>query len=240
MKKILFAAAVILLAGCAKEKASEREQGFLSLGVELQSDVMEITKGDVGDYVSVPDVGDFHLKITNWVSEVAWEGLVKDWAGNMKLMSGSYDAVIWYGNPEEEGASKPYFYEKKDFSILPLETTPVTLTPALENCIVKVVAGKYLKEYFKSYKFSITTGAKNSFSLYEGDAVFMDAYKFTLNCSLTSQNGQISSFSKTFDGLSSATCYSVVVELSNVEDLTFTVTFNDNVETITINEELNI
>jgi len=229
--------AVILAAGCAKSESDGA--GTLSLRVETQSDVLEITKGDVEDYATLPEIKDFHLKITNWASEVAWEGVYKDWVNGLKLAAGDYSAVIWYGNSEEEGDSKPYFYGEEAFTITAMETKPVTLKPALGNCIVKLEVGSLLDTYFKSGKFSITTGAKNTFSLYDGDYVFIDAYKFTLKCELTTKTGEKKSFSKDFDNLSPATCYSLKVELSNVDGLSFTVTFNDTVETITIEEELN-
>lgn len=242
MKKIYLTIAVILAVGCAKD-SSGSGQGILSLGVEPVAEILEITKADVGDYASIPEIGDFKLKITNWASEIAWEGYFKDWKDDLKLAGGDYQADIWSGSPDEEGAAKPYFFGSEVFAIEADKTTSVTLEPALGNCIVKIEVGNYLKEYFKSYKFSITTGAQNSFSVYEyedeDDAVFMDAYKFTLNCTFTHKNGTKINFSKSFDNLSPATCYSVKVELSNMEGLSFTVTFNDTVETITIDEEIN-
>ena len=107
------------------------------------------------------------------------------------------------------------------------------------NCIIKVTTGDYFKQVFASSSFSVTTGLGNKFALTEGSGLFIDAFKFTLEGNFTTTGGKSVLFSKEFTGLESATLYTVKIEVSNVEGTSFEIQFNDETQTISIEEELN-
>lgn len=239
MKKLLLLASVFLACAACSKKSSPAGYGTVSFALAPDMAVSEQTKGDVSQYGTVPSVADFILTIRNYASEIAWTGNFTDFDTATKFAEGAYTAEVYSGNDEEEGIDKPCFKAVETFDIVNLETTPVTLKPALANCIVKVSAGNYVKNYFSSWSFTLTTGAGNVFQPSETDAIFIDAFKFDLSATFTKADGKTVEFAKTFTPLSAATCYNVVVDLDNVAGNAFTITFNNTVETITIEEELN-
>ena len=134
---------------------------------------------------------------------------------------------------------KPVFEGLKEFVVIAYESVTVSVEPALSNCIVKVQTGDYFKQVFASSSFSVTTGLGNHFALTEGEGLFIDAFKFTLEGNFTTKDGKNVLFSKEFTGLEAATLYSVKIEVNNVEGTAFTITFNEETETVNIEEELN-
>jgi len=238
MKKFLFLTFALLAACSIKETPAG--EGTVSISLDPNVDILDQTKGNVSQYGTVPEPADFMLTITNYSSQVAWIGKYTDFDPETKFNVGTYTAKVESGNPNEEGKNKPCFSATEQFDIVNLETTPVTLSPKLSNCIVKVAAGNYVKNYFTSWAFAITTGAGNVFdNVAESDSFFIDAFKFDLKGTFQTAAGKKVELKKTFSGLQAATCYSVVVDVDNVAGNSFTIKFNDQVETIKIEEDLN-
>lgn len=238
MRKVLLLSFILVGLACTKRPSGEAE-GTLSLNIEPDGMLAEKTKSDVSQYGMVPSASDFTLTILNYAGEMAWTGKFNDFDPSMKFVIGSYSATVTSGFLEDEGKGKPCFSATENYDIVNMETTLVTLKPTLANCIVKITAGQYVKNYFSSWAFTIKTAAGNEFQAGESDAFFIDAYKFDLKGTFETSGGKTVEFEKTFTGLKAATCYNVVVDLDNVAGNAFTISFNDNMETIQIEEELN-
>jgi len=235
MKKSLIAIA-ILLAGCNRIPQGE---GSIALNLRPQDIVADVSRGNVADYATLPSAADFDLTMTNYAGAVAWSGKFADWDPTAKFSSGEYEIKATYGNTEEEGPGKPCFEGLKEFVVIAFESVNVSIEPRLSNGIIKVETGNYFKQVFTSSSFSVTTGLGGKFDIAEGEGLFIDAFKFTLEGNFTNAAGKSVLFSKEFTGLQPATLYTVKIEVNNVEGTAFTITFNDETETVNIEEELN-
>ena len=236
MKKTLIALTVLIAAGCQRIPAGE---GSIALNLRPQDIVADVSKGNVADYTTLPAAADFDLTLTNYAGAVAWSGKFADWDPSAKFSAGEYEIKASYGNAEEEGPAKPVFEGLKEFVVIAFESVNVSVEPRLTNCIVKVETGDYFKEVFSGSSFSVTTGLGGKFALTEGEGLFIDAFKFTLEGNFTTTGGKNVLFSKEFTGLNPATLYTVKLEVSNVEGTAFTIEFNNETETVTLEEELN-
>lgn len=236
MRKTIFAIALILCAGCNRIPQGE---GSIALSLQPQEMVADVARSNVADYAALPSAADFNLTLTNYAGAVAWTGKFADWDPTAKFSAGEYEIKASYGNPDEEGVAKPCFEGLKEFVVIAYESVNVNVEPRLSNCIIKVTTGEYFKQVFTASSFSVTTGLGNKFALAVGSGLFIDAFKFTLEGNFTTAGGKNVLFSKEFTGLEAATLYTANIEVNNVEGTAFTITFNNETETVYLEEELN-
>lgn len=236
----------MMAVSCAKTDSDvSRGMGRISFGLDQDNIVRDVTRSNVSDYTSLPSKNDFKIVIKNTSGETKYEGLLSGWNESTMLPVGNYSVAAEYGVEGEEGFDKPYFTGEKQFLIENEKTTAVQIPVTLANTIVKVVCTDAFKNYFTSYNVQITTGAGSVFT-YANDetrGLFMDAYFFTVKCTYTAQSGNGSSFSKTYGTaslpLDPATCYTLTLDASTVGNAHITITFDDTVETVDLEEELN-
>lgn len=243
MKKtlLIFAAALTLGAvSCQKEG-----KGTGGLEFDITSDVMitDEVKSKVSDFTALPAAKDFTLTIRNADEEVAWTGLLSEWTTTTTLPVGIYSVTANYGSVTAEGADKPCFAGTVSFSVSGTETVKVSIPVKLENCILKTVCTENFKKYFTACDFKITSGNNNEFHFdsASSNAIFIEAYKFSLGGTLTNQGGYSTTIeTKEFTDLEAATCYTLKFDASNVGGLKVTISFNDTVQTMDMGDiELN-
>lgn len=233
MKFIAVAIAALALAACQKAD----QTGRLAFSIE-EGQVTDVeTKGNVSDYATMPTAGDFLLILKNGPT-VLWSGMLSDWDSTKELKSGNYTVEASYGSAEEEGYAKPYFYGSANFSINGGQSTTVGIPVSLGNTIVKISCTDAFKNYYTSYSFTVTTGAGNVFEYKEG-GIFMDAYRFNVSGTLTTQNGATYTMVPRTWNVEPATCYNVKFDVSNTGSVTVSVSFDDTVQTVELVEDLN-
>jgi len=227
------ALAALALASCQKT------EGYGRLDFSLkEGDVADVTtKGSVSDYATLPSEGDFTLTIKSGTT-TSWTGLMSAYDPTTQFKTGNYTAEVTYGNPEDEGYDKPYFFGTTDFSIIGGQSTPVTIPVSLGNSIVKIVTTTAFDNYYTAKSFKITTGAGTVIDNVSGP-VFMDAYKFTLTGSLTTQGGGTKTIAAQTWNVEAATCYSVKFDVTNTGSTTVSISFDNTVQEVSFTEELN-
>lgn len=230
---VMAALAAIVLSGCQKTA----QTGRLCFALE-EGEVADVqTKGNVSDYAAIPSEGDFMLTIKSGSSTV-WTGLLSEWNGTKELEVGKYTAEVSFGSAEDEGYSKPCFAGKADFTVTGGQVTYVNIPVSLGNAIVKISCTDAFKSYYTSYSFTITTGAGNVFENVSAP-VFMDAYKFTITGVLTAQNGKSATMAPKTNNVEAASCYNVIFDATNVGSVTMTISFDDTVQTVEFEQDLN-
>ena len=236
----LIKASILLLAlgaaaGCKKTEAPAADTGSITFAVAAQQEVADVTRSKVSDITDLPAAADFTLTITDAQQKTVWSGYT--------LATGEYTATAQYGATTDEGFDKPCFTGSMPFTINGGDSKQITIPVSLANAIVKVSCTEMFRNYFTDYSFKITTaaGTQIAFPAGESRGAFIDAYKFTIDGTLTNQGGTAQSFSKTYDtGINPATCYTVTFDASSVGGTSVTVTFNDTTETIDLGDiELN-
>jgi len=238
-KKILtsFFLMAALLA-CTKEG----QYGKINLSLEEPGDVIEVTKGSLSTYTTVPSASDFSLTIKNDQNTAVWSGKLSSYDTSLSYKAGSYSVTATFGTEGEEGFDKPFFSGSQSFNVNGNQTTNVTIPVSLSNSLVKLSFSDMFKKYFPDYSFTLTTGSGTEIQFPEGEAkaAFVEAYKFTLTGTMKSQAGIVKNYSKEYESLEPATCYTVKFDVSNAGGLSLVISFKDTVETVDLGDiELN-
>lgn len=209
-------------------------EGFVNFTVENGGEIVEVTKSNVSDYTTLPGASDFRIVVKNSDGAPVYDGLVSGWTSSTALMVGNYSVDASFGEEGAEGFDKPYFAGSTSFAVTGGQTTAVSVPVKLANSIVKISCSDSFRNYFPQWSFKITTGTGTviDFPSTETRAAFVDAYKFTVSGSFTSQGGTVKEWSKDYNSLEAATCYTIRFDASNVGGLKVTVTFDDTVETV--------
>lgn len=241
MKKFTVMVLPFLLAvsSCNKDDMSS---GRIMLTLDGAFDIVEVTKSQVSDYTSLPKTSDFTVTVKSSKSTV-WTGLLSEYDQEMKYASGAYTVEASYGAEGQEGFDKPWISGSQSFNVTGGQMTSVSVPVRLTNSVIRIDCSEQFKSYFPDYSFNVTTGSGTSIEFPKGEtrAAFIDAYRFRIDGIMTSQSGSEKTFSREYaSGIEPATCYTIRFDVTNVGNLTITVSFNDNLETVDLGEvELN-
>lgn len=242
MKKatVIILSALMALPSCKKD---EPASGRIELSLNGAFEIAEVTKSQVSDYTVLPSVSDFTVTVRNSKSATIWTGLLSEYDATMKYDAGAYTAEAVYGAEGQEGFDKPWISGTQDFNVTGGQTTSVSIPVKLSNSIIKVACTDQFNNYFPEHSFTVTTGSNTVIPFPKGEtrAAFIDAYRFRIDGSMTSQSGAVKSFSKEYSsGIEAATCYTIRFDVTNVGHLTITISFNDTLETVDLGDvELN-
>lgn len=243
IKILIGSLALLAVAASCSKQDGKGQNGSVSFSIPSNYEIAEVTKGSVRDYTSsLPSASDFTITIKDGNGAQVWSGLVSAWDPATALEVGNYSVSASFGEEGIEGFDKPYFVGNANFSVAGNQNTEVTIPVTLANSLVKVACTDDFKSYFTDYNFVVTTGSNNviEFPASETRAAFIDAYKFSISGTLTSQGGSTKSFSTEYSNLDAATCYTVKFDASGIGGVHVTISFNDNVETVDCGEsELN-
>ena len=232
----VLAALSLAALSCSTKVASVEgdAEGFVNFAVENGGEIAEVTKSNVSDYTALPGASDFKIVVKNSDGAPVYDGFVSGWTSSTALMVGNYSVDASFGEEGVEGFDKPYFSGSANFAVVGGQTTSVSVPVKLGNSLVRISCSENFRNYFPTRSFKITTGTGTviDFPSTETRAAFVDAYKFTVSGSFTSQGGTEKSWSKDYNNLEAATCYTISFDASNVGGLKVTVTFDDTVETV--------
>lgn len=235
--------ATALSAACSKGEAPDAGKGRVAFNVATQMEITDVTRSNISDITTLPGAEDFTLSITDSERQILRDIDIDEVTGDYILDAGSYIATAQYGDVATEGFDKPCFSGSAMFTIEGGSTKIIELPVELANTIVKVSCTDMFKNYYPDYSFRITTAAGTVIDFPKGESrgAFIDAYKFTIEGTLTNQGESQKTFSKSYDtGINPATCYTVTFDASNVGDATITINFNDSTETVDLGDiELN-
>lgn len=233
LKSFSLALALLSLVACTKTG-----EGRLRLLVAPQ-DISVETRGNVGDYTTIPQAADFDIAIKG--PSFQWNGKLGSWDTATKLKVGNYTVSAACGTEGEEGFDKPFFSGSANFAIEGEGNTDVNIPVSLQNCIVRISTTENFRKYYPEAQFTITTpDSEFSYPSTETRGIFIEAARFSLSGSLKKQDGSTANFAeRTFNSLKPATCYTVAIDVANAGGFSITITFNDSTETVEFEEELN-
>lgn len=239
LKKILGMLVLIAAFSCTKNQTVGHGQVSFVLTGDYQ--IADQTKSSVSDYTALPLSEDFTITITDASSASVWKGKLSDWNPTTLLKAGTYKVTATYGNIEDEGFDKPYFTGTTEFAVNGDQTSEVEVSVSLGNTVILIGCTDNFRNYYKDYTFRLSRGVKEIATFVKGEArgAFVEAYKFTIEGTLTSET-KTRSFSREYTSLDEATAYTVMFDISNVGGTSITITFNDKAETVELGDlELN-
>lgn len=192
----LFAAALLLVAGCSKTETGDQFDGLgrLTLGVAADNRIATRAEIEAG---TAPAAEEFMLRITGEEYDRNWENIAAFNQSEEFFVKGDYTASITYGDPDAEGPDKPCYAGEEPFEIKARKQTEATVTVRLTNSQTVVRATEAFLGYFHDAQFTLTTQSGNVFTFTPGAetedaAVFVKAgTRLTLNgtAMLQSQTG---------------------------------------------------
>ncbi|WP_418992750.1 DUF4493 domain-containing protein [Alistipes sp.] len=192
----LFASALLVAAGCSKTATEEGSDGCGRLALQAAADNRIATRAQV-ETGPAPSADEFALRITGDDYDRTWENLAAFDRSDELLVKGSYTARIVWGDPEAEGADKPYYTGEETIEIKARQLNRATVTARVANSQTAVRATEAFLAYFHDAEFTLTTESGNSFRFTPGaetadPAVWVKAgTRLTLNgtAMLQSQTG---------------------------------------------------
>ena len=238
MKQSITLTGLLLLAAVSCSRQPDGGAGFIRFAVDSDDFVTEVTKSNVSDYAMLPSAQDFTLTLSDASGNEIYNGLLKNYDSSTAVKVGSYTATASYGSSSVEGFDKPYFSGQSSFTVAQGTTSTVTIPASLANSMVKLAFTDTFTSYFTDYSFTIKTGAGTKIAYAKGEtrAAFMDAYTFTLTGTLTSQGGKTQTLTYSKKGLEAKKCYTIKFDASNVGNGTISISFDDTVEDVQLDE----
>lgn len=147
--------------------------------------------------VAAPDVNEFsvHLMKEDGSFDKKWAS-VSEFPKGDKFTTGNYTLEGSYGNIDEEGFDKPYFYGKTDFNVYDGETTQVSVLCELANTMISIEYTDAFKNYFKDYSATIHSagGTYVDFAKDETRAAYVKPGNISIKLSLTKTNDVTTTF----------------------------------------------
>lgn len=198
MKKTvtLFAPCLLLLLGsCASEDGPVVGEGEGVIALHLRAD------GGVTDAVPatrasqatiVPEVSDLALSLTKADGSYSKEwASAADFPADQPFGIGSYTMKASWGQPDDEGFEKPYYYGQTEVLVEEGKTTEASLTASLANTMVSIAYTDAFRSYFSQYSGQVHSAGGDfiTFLSDETRPAYVRPGKVTITLNITKQNG---------------------------------------------------
>ena len=171
MKKQLIyilASACLLAAGCSTENKTD-ETGYGTLAINCTADTsIDTASAEASGTPEAPAAGAFSLTVTGETGTQKWDTLTEFEQSETVFRMGSYTVAIAHGDPDAEGAGKPYYYAEQKIEVLPRRTVNADLTATVANSQVVIRATEQFLAYFHDARFTVTTASGNEFAFTPG------------------------------------------------------------------------
>lgn len=164
---LLFCFFLLFLSGCEKETIENKEEGDISIDLELStnSNFLPVTRAFYSDSLFVlPEADDFKIQILNASGE-----LLKEWASYsevphpIKIQVSRFQIKALYGDPEKSGFNQPSFSGDTTIQIKGARENRVKLTTSFANVLASVHYREGYKNYFKDYNTQMMTSRDTVF-----------------------------------------------------------------------------
>lgn len=167
----LLASAGLLAAGCSTENDTEAT-GYGTLSVSCTADTsIDTASAEASGTPEAPAAGAFSLTVTGETGTQKWDTLTEFEQSETVFRMGSYTVAIAHGDPDAEGAGKPYYYAEQKIEVLPRRTVNADLTATVANSQVVIRATEQFLAYFHDARFTVTTASGNEFAFTPGTTV---------------------------------------------------------------------
>ena len=138
-----------------------------------------------------PDIQNFtvHLTKSDGSFDKTWP--IAEFPAEQKFSTGIYTMEIFYGNINEEGFEKPYYYGIEKFEVIDEEVATPSVEAKLGNSMVSIAYTEAFQNYFSSYSTKLRTAIGNiiEFNKEETKPAYVKPGKVTFLLSMTKTNG---------------------------------------------------
>ena len=138
---------------------------FIALSADTSIDT---ASAEASGTPEAPAAGAFSLTVTGETGTQKWDTLTEFEQSETVFRMGSYTVAIAHGDPDAEGAGKPYYYAEQKIEVLPRRTVNADLTATVANSQVVIRATEQFLAYFHDARFTVTTTSGNEFAFTPG------------------------------------------------------------------------
>ena len=169
MRKLLYllASAAVMAGGCSEKKETPAGEGCGTIRIACEADAtidaaaaMAAVQGATRA-AAKPDGKDFTLRIRGENFDKSWATVAAYNAEETaySFPEGRYTITVTYGDPEAEGADKPYYAGATEVEVAARRTSTAQITATIGNSQTLVRATESFKKYYNNAEFTVTTGA---------------------------------------------------------------------------------
>lgn len=249
----LLASAGLLAAGCSRENDTETT-GYGTMSVNCTADTsIDTASAEASGTPEVPAAGAFSLTVTGETGTQKWDTLTEFEQSQTVFRMGAYTVAIAHGDPDAEGAGKPYYYAEQKIEVLPRRTVNADLTATVANSQVVIRATEQFLAYFHDARFTVTTASGNEFAFTPGsdpadEPVFVKGgTRLTVTGTArrqsptgTGEGPEVTFSAQTLDATTPRTCHIITYDAKNAGSATLTITLGDSyTDTRTLDCEVN-
>lgn len=204
---------------------------------QLDLDVNAITSRSTaaGRDASPITVNDLKLRLTSadgsFVKE--WNSIT-DFDNNELFKVGTYTLEAIYGDVEDEGFEKPYYYASSQFKVNEDKVTNVSLNAGLSNTMVSIATTEAFRSYFTNYSFQAHAegGDYINFTPAETRPGYLRPGKVTVTADVTKPNGLTATLEAASFAAEPKHHYTITVDVNNGQagDAQLVITYDDSLD----------
>lgn len=201
---------------------------------QLDLDVNAITSRSTsaGRDASPVSVNDLKLRLSSTDGSFVKEwNSIADFDNNELFKVGTYTLEAIYGDVEDEGFEKPYYYASTQLTVKENKVTQVSMNAQLTNSMVSIATTEAFRSYFTNYSFQAHTegGDYVNFTSTETRPGYLRPGKVTVTADVTKPNGLSATLEAAVFVAEPKHHYTVTVDVNNGQagDAQLVITYDD-------------
>lgn len=201
---------------------------------QLDLDVNAITSRSTsaGRDASPVSVNDLKLRLSSTDGSFVKEwNSIADFDNNELFKVGTYTLEAIYGDVEDEGFEKPYYYASTQLTVKENKVTQVSMNAQLTNSMVSIATTKAFRSYFTNYSFQAHAegGDYVNFTSTETRPGYLRPGKVTVTADVTKPNGLSATLEAAVFVAEPKHHYTVTVDVNNGQagDAQLVITYDD-------------
>ena len=211
---------------------------FIALSADTSIDT---ASAEASGTPEAPAAGAFSLTVTGETGTQKWDTLTEFEQSQTVFRMGAYTVAIAHGDPDAEGAGKPYYYAEQKIEVLPRRTVNADLTATVANSQVVIRATEQFLAYFHDARFTVTTASGNEFAFTPGsdpadEPVFVKGgTRLTVTGTArrqsptgTGEGPEVTFSAQTLDATTPRTCHIITYDAKNAGSATLTITLGED------------
>ena len=201
---------------------------------QLDLDVNAITSRSTsaGRDASPVSVNDLKLRLSSTDGSFVKEwNSIADFDNNELFKVGTYTLEAIYGDVEDEGFEKPYYYASTQLTVKETKVTQVSMNAQLTNSMVSIATTEAFRSYFTNYSFQAHAegGDYVNFTSTETRPGYLRPGKVTVTADVTKPNGLSATLEAAVFVAEPKHHYTVTVDVNNGQagDAQLVITYDD-------------
>lgn len=201
---------------------------------QLDLDVNAITSRSTsaGRDASPVSVNDLKLRLSSTDGSFVKEwNSIADFDNNELFKVGTYTLEAIYGDVEDEGFEKPYYYASTQLTVKENKVTQVSMNAQLSNSMVSIATTEAFRSYFTNYSFQAHAegGDYVNFTSTETRPGYLRPGKVTVTTDVTKPNGLSATLEAAVFVAAPKHHYTVTVDVNNGQagDAQLVITYDD-------------